>query len=260
MISGVVNPLSHDTSAEELAFIRRVATVSRRTAGLCTGTFALGEAGLLDGRRVTTHWAYADALRARSPTSQVEADRIFIVDGPIWTSAGLTAAMDLALAMVEKDFGADLARSVAHVMVMHQRRTGGQTQHSELLKMSPKSDRIQAALDFAQRNLGKALSVGDLADAAHLSPRQFSRVFQAETGRSPAKAIEQLRLEEARNMIERGRHSMATIARETGFGDRNRLRVAFVRAFGISPQSLRRDGRSDASRGGAVAGEGSAGA
>ncbi len=243
MICGVVNPLAKVTLREELAFVSEASRNSRRIAGLCTGAFVLGDAGLLYGRRVTTHWAFADALRTRCTSTQVEADRIFIVDGPVWTSAGLTAAMDLALAMVEKDLGSDLAASVAHVMVMHQRRTGGQSQHSEMLKMSPKSDRIQAALDFAQKNLGKALSVGDLANAAHLSPRQFSRVFQSETGRSPAKAIEHLRLEEARNMIERGRHSLATIAHETGFGDRNRLRDAFVRGFGVSPQSLRRTSR-----------------
>jgi len=245
MISGVVNPLARKTPPEELAFVSAASKQSRRMAGLCTGTFVLGDAGLLGGRRVTTHWAFADALRTRCVKTQVEADRIFIIDGPVWTSAGLTAAMDLALAMVEKDLGSELAASVAHVMVMHQRRSGGQSQHSEMLKMSPKSDRIQAALDFAQKNLGKALTVGDLANAAHLSPRQFSRVFQSETGRSPAKAIEHLRLEEARNMIERGRHSMAVIARETGFGDRNRLRDAFVRGFGVSPQSLRRTSRAD---------------
>jgi transcriptional regulator GlxA family with amidase domain len=243
MIGGVVNPLMKETPADELAFIRHASLHSRRTAGLCTGTFVLGQAGLLGGRRVTTHWAFADALRSRCLDSMVEADRIFIVDGPIWTSAGLTAAMDLALAMVEKDLGVDVAVSVARVMVMHQRRTGDQSQHSEMLKMSPKSDRIQAALDFAQKNLGKSLSVQDLANAAHLSPRQFSRVFQSETGRSPAKAIEHLRLETARNLIERGRHSLATIARETGFGDRNRLRDAFIRGFGVSPQSLRRESR-----------------
>lgn len=243
MISGIVNPLVKETAPAELAFIHHASRNARRTAGLCTGTFVLGEAGLLEGRRVTTHWAYADALRARCEGAQVEADRIFIVDGPIWTSAGLTAAMDLALGMVDKDLGPEIASSVAHVLVMHHRRSGGQSQHSEMLKMAPKSDRIQLALDYARKNLGKTLSVEDLASAAHLSPRQFSRVFQSETGRSPAKAIEQLRLEEARNMIERGRHSLETIARETGFRDRKHLREVFMRGYGVTPQALRRDTR-----------------
>lgn len=243
MISGIVNPLVHPTPAAELAFISQASMRARRTVGLCTGTFVLAEAGLLEGRRVTTHWAYADELRKRCHGTQVEADRIFIVDGPIWTSAGLTAAMDLALGMVDKDLGPDLASSVAHVLVMHHRRTGGQSQHSELLKMAPKSDRIQTALEYARKNLGRALSVEDLADVAHLSPRQFSRVFQAETGHSPAKAIERLRIEEARNMIERGRHSLEVIARETGFRDRKHLREAFVRGYGVTPLSLRRGAR-----------------
>ncbi|UPG92566.1 GlxA family transcriptional regulator [Luteibacter aegosomatissinici] len=243
MVSGIVNPLAHPSPPGELAFISHAAKRARRTVGLCTGTFVLAEAGLLEGRRVTTHWAYADELRKRCGGAQVEADRIFIIDGPIWTSAGLTAAMDLALGMVDKDLGPELASSVAHVLVMHHRRAGGQSQHSELLKMAPKSDRIQTALEYARKNLAKALSVDDLAEAAHLSPRQFSRVFQAETGHSPAKAIERLRIEQARNLIERGRHSLEVIARETGFRDRKHLREAFVRGYGVTPLSLRRGAR-----------------
>lgn len=245
MISGVANPLLKTSTAEELAFVKQAAQHSRRIAGLCTGAFVLADAGLLDGRRATTHWAFADALKARRPRIQVEPDRIFIVDGNTWTSAGLTAAMDLALGMVEKDLGPELALRVAHALVMHHRRAGGQSQHSELLKLAPKSDRIQLALDYARQNLSRPISVEELARAAHLSTRQFSRVFQAETGHSPAKAVERLRLEEARNMIERGRHSLEIIARETGFRDRKHLREAFVRSFGVTPQALRRDARSD---------------
>jgi transcriptional regulator GlxA family with amidase domain len=185
-----------------------------------------------------------EALKAQYPLVQVEADRIFIVDGAIWTSAGLTAAMDLALGMVEKDLGPDVATSVARVLVMNHRRSGGQPQHSEMLKLAPKSDRIQAALEYARKNLSSPLRVDDLARAAHLSARQFGRIFLSETGQSPAKAIEQLRLEAARNMIERGRHSLEIIARETGFRDRSHLREVFVRGYGVTPQSLRRDARS----------------
>jgi transcriptional regulator GlxA family with amidase domain len=145
--------------------------------------------------------------------------------------------------MVEKDLGHEVASSVAHVLVMNYRRSGGQSQHSEMLRLGAKSDRIQAALDYARRNLSQALTVDDLARTVHLSPRQFSRVFQMETGRSPKKAIELLRLEEARNMIERGRHSLEIIARETGFRDRKHLREVFVRGYGIAPQALRRERR-----------------
>lgn len=243
MISGVANPTGRTTTAEELRFISEAAARSRRTAGLCTGAFVLAEAGLLNGKRATTHWAFADALQARWPLVQVEADRIFIVDGAIWTSAGLTAAMDLALGLVEKDMGADFAIRVARAMVMTHRRSGGQSQHSEMLALAPKSDRVQKALEHARLNLSKPLRVDDLAKAANLSNRQFARIFLSETGISPAKAIERLRLEEARNLIERGRHSLETIARETGFRDRRHLREVFTRAYQMTPQSLRRESR-----------------
>jgi len=244
MISGVRDPTARATPPDELAFVVRASAQARRTVGLCTGAFVLAEAGLLDGRRATTHWAYADVLRARHPLARIEADRIFIVDGPIWTSAGLTAAMDMALGMVEKDLGPEIATSVARVLVMEQRRAGGQPQQSELLKLAPKSDRVQTALEYARKNLGQPLRVDDLAKVANLSPRQFGRIFQSETGQSPAKAIEQLRVEAARNLIERGRHPLEVIARETGFRDREHLREVFVREVGVAPQALRRDARS----------------
>ena len=243
MISGIVDPTSRPTAPKELQFIKKASKQSRRTVGLCTGTFSLGEAGLLDGKRATTHWAYTDLLQNRHPLAKIEADRLFIVDGAIWTSAGLTAAMDLALGIVELDLGADVANAVARVLVMDYRRSGGQSQQSELLKLDPKSDRVQMALKYARKNLARPIRVGDLAQAANLSPRQFSRIFQAETGQSPAKAIEQLRLEAARNMIERGRHPLEVIARETGFRDRSHLREVFVREYGTPPQSLRREAR-----------------
>jgi transcriptional regulator GlxA family with amidase domain len=182
-------------------------------------------------------------MQRRHPDIKVEDDRIYIVDGPIWTSAGMTAGLDLALAMVEKDAGAEIARSVAHKLVMHQRRSGGQSQHSELLDMAPKSDRIQNALDYARKNLNQPLTVDELAGTVHLSPRQFSRVFTAETGLSPAKAVENLRLEAARLMIEQSRHPLDVVARETGFRDRRHMREAFVRGFGVPPQAVRREAR-----------------
>ncbi|MCC8404609.1 GlxA family transcriptional regulator [Paraburkholderia sp. MMS20-SJTN17] len=241
--AGVNTPLTSPPPAEVLAFLRKAATRARRIAGICTGGFVLAEAGLLANRRATTHWAFARELMIRFPDIRVEEDRIYIVDGPIWTSAGMTAGFDLALGMVEKDLGSDAARSVAHKLVMHQRRSGGQSQHSEMLDLAPKSDRIQNALNYARKNLGRALTVEELASTAHLSPRQFSRVFTLETGQSPAKAIEGLRLEAARLMIEKSRHSLEVIAKETGFRDRRHMREVFMRGFGLPPQEVRREAR-----------------
>jgi transcriptional regulator GlxA family with amidase domain len=223
-----------------LAFLRKASQISRRLAATCVGAFTLAEAGLLDGKRVTTHWDYVRELQRRYPKVRVQEDRIFVIDGPVWTSAGMTATLDLALAMVEDDIGPELARSVAKKMVVHHRRAGGQSQLSALLELEPKSDRIQTALAFARQNLHTELTVEKLADVARLSPRQFTRAFAAETGESPAKAIEKLRLEAARLMLENSRHPIETIARHTGFADRERMRRAFVRAFGRPPQAMRR--------------------
>jgi transcriptional regulator GlxA family with amidase domain len=234
------------TTPALLKFIRRGLKRSRRVASICTGAFILAEAGLLQGRRATTHWYYARELQRRFPEVKVEEDRIFIIDGPIWTSAGATAGLDLALAMVEKDLGTEVARSVAKKLVMHHRRAGGQSQHSELLALSPKSDRIQNALAYAEKNLGSSLTVDKLAEAASLSPRQFSRAFLAETGKTPAKAVEKLRLEAARLMIEQSHHPIDVVARETGFVDRRRMRDAFLRSFGQPPQIIRRNARTEA--------------
>lgn len=243
IVVGVNDPLASPAPAAVLRFLRRASARARRIAAICTGAFVLAQAGLLEGRRATTHWAFAQELRKRYPGIRVEEDRIYVIDGPVWTSAGMTAGLDLALAMVEKDLGADVARSVAHKLVMHQRRSGGQTQHSEMLELSPKSDRVQDALNYARKNLGRSLSVEELAEAVNLSPRQFSRVFTMETGTSPAKAVEGLRLEAARLMIEHGRHPLEIIATETGFRDRRHMREAFVRGFGVPPQAVRRGAR-----------------
>lgn len=222
------------------AYLRQSGPVTRRIASICTGSFALAKAGLLDGRQATTHWAQAQELQSSYPKVQVDADRIFINDAGIWTSAGMSACVDLTLALVESDLGVEVARSVAKYLVVYHRRTGGQSQFSVMLELEPKTDRIQAALSYAKQNLKADLSVEGLAEAAHLSPRQFSRVFLAETGKSPAKAIESLRVESARLLIESGRHSIDTVAMNTGFGDRERMRRAFIRAFGQPPQVIQR--------------------
>jgi transcriptional regulator GlxA family with amidase domain len=198
IVGGGTSILEH-APAGLLAFIRKASKTSRRIASICTGSFILAEAGILDGKRATTHWLYARDLQVRFSEVKMEEDRIFIIDGNVWTSAGMTAGIDLALAMAEKDLGADAAHAIAQKLVVFHRRAGGQSQHSALLELEPKSDRIQNALAYAKKNLHTPLSVERLAEAANLSPRQFSRAFRAETGQSPAKAVENLRLEAARS-------------------------------------------------------------
>jgi transcriptional regulator GlxA family with amidase domain len=222
-----------------VAMLKESFKTTRRIASICVGAFTLAEAGLLDGRRATTHWAAAKDLQERFPKVTVEMDSIFIADGPIWTSAGMTAGIDLALSLIERDIGAEKARAAARMLVVYQRRAGGQSQYSALLEIDAKSDRVQDALAFARRNLSAPLSVEDLAVAARLSPRQFSRVFRVETGLSPAKAIETLRLETARLMLEQGRLPVEEIARATGFGGRERMRRSFIRSLGQTPQAVR---------------------
>ncbi len=227
-------------------FVRRASVSSRRVAAICTGAFIAAEAGLLDGRRATTHWAKARELQRLFPAVKVEEDRIFIEDRGVWTSAGMTACIDLALAIVEADLGAAVARDIAKRLVVYHLRAGGQSQYSAMLDMRPSSDRIQRALSFARENLRLDLSVERLADAASLSPRQFSRAFRSETGQSPARAVEALRVEAARQMIEAGRMANDEIAREVGFADPDRMRRAFLRAYGHPPQTVRRAARAAA--------------
>jgi len=223
-----------------VSYLRSAVHRTRRIASICTGALVLAEAGLLDGRRATTHWHFARTMQQRYPKIAVEEDRIFIIDGPIWTSAGMSAGVDLVLALVEKDLGAEIAHAVAKLLVVYHRRAGGQSQHSTLLDLAPTSDRVQTALTYAKQHLNKPLGVSDLAKAAYLSPRQFSRLFREETGQSPAKAIERLRVESARLMMETGRFSVEEIARKNGFENRERMRRSFVRAFGQPPQTIQR--------------------
>lgn len=251
LIVGSITEIKMPSSgATMIAFVKEAAKVSRRITSICSGAFVLAEAGLLDGRRATMHWVHAAEFRARFPNVITEEDRIFVNDGPIWTSAGMTAGIDLALALLDNDLGPDTAKMVARLLVMNQRRLGGQKQHSALLDMTPKSDRIEAVLAHIRRNLRNPLTVEELADVANLSPRQFSRAFVAETGQSPAKAVEQLRLEAARFMIEQGRHTINVVAQETGFADRERMRRAFLRTFGVPADFLRRSARREAVAGG----------
>ncbi|MGV8918903.1 MAG: GlxA family transcriptional regulator [Pseudomonas sp.] len=232
----VVRPVS----AGLVDYLRESSQATRRIGSICTGSAALAEAGLLDGRRVTTHWSHARDLQKAYPKTMVNEDRIFINDGPIWTAAGMTACVDLSLALVENDLGVEMTRQISKHLVVYHRRAGGQSQFSVMQDLDPKSDRIQVALTYARQHLKADLSVENLAYVANMSPRQFSRVFLAETGKSPAKAVEQLRVESARLMMEAGDHSVDSVATEIGFGDQERMRRAFIRAFGQPPQVFRR--------------------
>jgi transcriptional regulator GlxA family with amidase domain len=247
VIVGSITEMDMPSSdATMIAFVQEAAKASRRIASICSGAFVLAEAGLLNGRRATMHWAHADSFRARFPDVRAEEDRIYINDGPVWTSAGMTAGIDLVLALIDNDLGPEAAKMVARLLVMNQRRMGGQKQHSALLDMTPKSDRIELVLAHIRQNLQNPLTIEELAAVANLSPRQFSRAFLGETGQSPAKAVERLRLEAARFMIEEGRHTVNVVAQETGFADRERMRRAFLRTFGVPPEILRRNARREA--------------
>jgi transcriptional regulator GlxA family with amidase domain len=220
----------------------------RRIAAISTGAFVLAEAKLLDGRNATTNLTHAPLFQRQYPSVKLHRDCIFANDGPIWTSAGGAASLDLSLALIEHDLGAVVATEVARELVIYHRRAGCQSQISKLLELAPKSDRIHASLTYARNNLHKPLSVPELAEVAHLSPRQFSRAFQAETGQSPAKAIETLRVEGARDLMEQTCHPIEVVARQAGFRDREHMRRAFMRAFGQAPQNLRREARLESHR------------
>jgi transcriptional regulator GlxA family with amidase domain len=228
----------------EVQAVTAIAARTPRIASVCTGAFLLAEAGLLDGRRATTHWRAAHEFQQRYPAVNVDIDRIFIADNGIWTSAGVTAGIDLALALIETDHGSEIAREVARELVVYHRRPGGQSQFAPISQMEPTSDRIRIALTFARDHLHEPLPIERLADAAHLSIRQFGRAFQRETGETPAKAVERLRVEAACLRLQDGSEPVEQIAQAVGFSDPERMRRAFVKLYGASPQAIRRVNRS----------------
>ncbi len=226
--------------AETLAYVREAAGRARRIVSVCTGAFILAAAGLLDGRRATTHWRRAAEFARAYPQIRVEPDRIFVRDGRVWTSAGITAGIDLALALVAEDLGEAAAKRAAQQLVVYYRRPGGQSQFSALLETDRPGSRFSPLLAWARERLDERLSVERLAERAAMSPRHFARAFAAETGMTPAKAIERLRLEASRARVESGSEPIEGVAARTGFGDPERMRRAFIRAFGQPPQALRR--------------------
>jgi transcriptional regulator GlxA family with amidase domain len=212
----------------------------RRVAGVCSGAFFLAEAGLLDDRRATTHWAAAERFRLSYPNVRLDADRMFVRDGDVWTSAGISAGIDLALALVEDDLGPGIAKRAAQQLVVHQRRHVGQSQYSVLAEQGGKTGRFGELIRWMRARIAEPMTVERLAERAAMSPRHFARAFAAEIGATPAKVVEGLRLEAARVAVETSHLNLEHIAASTGFGDASRMRRAFVRAFGASPQSLRR--------------------
>lgn len=229
--------------AATLDFVRAAARTARRVASVCSGAYILAAAGLLDGRRATTHWGQCAALQRRYPAVRVEADRIFVRDGPVWTSAGISAGIDLVLALIADDLGEAVARRTAQQLVVPRRRPGGQSQHAAEVDLAPPTGRFAALLDWARERLQEPLTVERLAERAAMSPRHFARAFRAETGATPAKAMERLRLDSARAHVEEGATALDRIALQTGFGDGERMRRAFLRAYGQPPQALRRASR-----------------
>lgn len=220
-------------------FVQRCAARGARVASVCSGSLLLAATGVLDGRRATTHWCRSEQFARDFPQVQLEADHIYVNDGPIWTSAGISAGIDLALAVIADDLGERVARAVARQLVVYYRRPGGQSQFSALNEMDSARGRFKPLLDHVRRNLGAPHRVGDLAEHACMSPRHFARAFQAETGLTPAKAVEKLRVEAARAALESGATSMQRVANECGFGDTERMRRSFQRLLGMPPSVLR---------------------
>ncbi len=234
----------HEDAAADPALIDWIVSASasaRRTASVCTGVFLLARAGLLDGRRATTHWASARELQRLHPRVLVDAEPIFVHDGPIWTSAGVTAGMDLALALVEDDLGSEAALTIARHLVLFLRRPGNQAQFSATLaaqqaERQPLREIQRAVLE----DIAGDHRVEAMAARAHMSPRHFARAFRAETGVTPARHVERVRLEAARRRLEDSDESIALIAAGCGFGTAETMRRAFLRAFHIAPSEYRR--------------------
>jgi transcriptional regulator GlxA family with amidase domain len=236
-----IDAASRDKCTSE--FVKAVAARGTRVATVCSGTFMLAEAGLLDGKRATTHWQRTRQFLSCYPKVKLEPDQIFVRDGNVWSSAGITAGIDLALAMVAEDHGDAVVERTARQLVLYHRRSGGQSQFSSLLELKAPTGRFGPLLTWARENLGARLTVEDLAERAGMSARHFTRAFIAETGSTPSKAVERLRIEVARARVQSSSEAIERVAEVTGFRDPERMRRAFIRAFGQPPQSLRRAAR-----------------
>lgn len=232
------------TASQEARLVDRLrasAADTRRVCSVCTGAFVLAAAGILDGRRAVTHWGSCDLLRSRFPDVSVAEDAIYLKDGSIWTSAGVTSGIDLALALIEEDRGRQEAIRVARRLVVYLRRTGGQTQFSVPLSLQAAGDGgFEALHSWIQSNLDSDLRVEELASRVGMSPRTFARRYVQRVGLTPAKMIEQFRIEAARRALEGTELSVKEIAAQYGFADEERMRRAFQRRLGVRPLEYRR--------------------
>lgn len=241
LVAGCPNLGTVRSPAAVIAWLREVAPQTRRFGSVCTGAFLLAEAGLLDGKRITTHWAVADRLAAAYPAINVDADAIHVCDGKLRTAAGVTAGLDLALTLIEEDLGRDIAMRVARQLVMFFKRPGGQMQFSAKGEPVPAARSVlQEILRFVAANPGADHSVGSLARRANLSPRHFARLFHGEIGVTPAAWVETARVSAARRLLEVGREAPKQVAVRCGFGNADVLRRAFARHVGITPAEYRR--------------------
>lgn len=231
-----------DRSTQLVEWLHHTSSTAHRTASVCSGAFLLAQAGLLQNKRAATHWGMCDMLKERFPSIEIDRDAIFIQEDTVWTSAGVTAGIDLALALVEADCGHDVAMEVARELVVYLKRPGGQAQFSELLQSQAQDGAVFDELNlWIADNLGSDnLSVEFLAEKARMSPRNFARVYKQKTGRAPAKAVEVFRLEAAKRLLEDSSRNVDQIARQCGFGDEERMRVTFQRNLGISPRDYRK--------------------
>ena len=222
-----------------LDWVRRRARRARRVASVCTGAFLLAASGVLDGRRAATHWSFCAELARRFPAVRVEADPIFVRDGAVWTSAGVSAGIDLALALVEQDLGRTMALAVARYLVVFLKRPGGQAQFSAALSLQSADDRFAARHEWVASHLAEDLALPVLADRAGMSERSFSRRYAEATGLTPTRAVERLRVEAARLLLSEGRLPVKRIARRCGFGSEETMRRSFLRLLSATPQDYR---------------------
>jgi transcriptional regulator GlxA family with amidase domain len=241
LIAGCPNAVDIPADRKVVDWLRRKAPTARRFGSVCSGAFFLAAAGLLDGRRVTTHWAVAGQLAVRYPSVSVDEDAIHVSDGPLRTAAGVTAGLDLALALVEEDLGHEIAMRVASQLVMFFKRPGGQMQFSRKGKAAPAG---RAALQELQRwvatNPALDHCVANLAKRMDLSPRHFARLFRSEVGITPATWVEEARVNAARRLLEVGHEKPKQVAAHCGFADADTLRRAFARHVGVTPAEYRK--------------------
>jgi transcriptional regulator GlxA family with amidase domain len=235
LIAGGIGFAAAAADPKMIRWVEARAKTARRIASICTGAFLLAAAGLLRERTATTHWAYCDRLSAVEPSCLVNRDAIFVKDGKLHSSAGVTAGMDLALALVEEDLGSAVALQVAQQLVMYVKRPGGQAQFSRHLEAQQRDDRFGALHLWLMDNLDRVRSVDDLAREAGMSPRHFTRRFTAQMGRPPGAYLARMRVEQARQRIEQGSLSLKEVARSSGFGNEQALRRAFQRELKVSP-------------------------